>query len=434
MRVKLEQGVVNVHKFKEQLLQWTKHFKHIVWLDSNSYPEIKTQYQAILAVDAGKIFQTESKNAVEELKAYRQNNKDWLFGYFSFDIEEKSKGVQKREEQLCFPKVCFFHPQKIFFLKENSVEIHYDINKEQEIVQDWNDINKIEVKETSVNSLNLDIIPKLSRPHYLEKVKKIQSYIKEGQLAEVNFCQEFYANGEIDPLETFLQLNAISKAPFASYMRIEEKYAMCTSPERYLSHQDSVIISQPIKGTAKRKKKMWEDRKVREALESNEKEILENTMIAEMLVDELYLIAQEGSVRITELCKAYTFEQVHQLISTVECLLKPELNALDAIKATSPMGSMTGTPKEKSLEIIGELENFNRGLYSGSIGYIAPNDNFDFNVVIRTILYNAAKQYISFAAGGAITELSVPEVEYEESMLKVKAMEQILGKINNHYE
>lgn len=433
MRVKLELDIADVSKIKNQLIQWANQFKHVVWLDSNFYPDREKTYEAILAVDADSIFQSDSPEALNELKEYRKINKDWLFGYVSFDAGESIPPGQKANEKkddLQFSKLNFFHPRKIFFLKKDSIEIHYKTDNEKDIQVDWKAINDLKVQEDLQTKPNLQFQSRLSKQEYLDKIKKIQEYIEHGKVTEINFCQDFYTHEKLEnPLAVYKQLNEISKTPFASYVRMEEKYVLCASPERYLSNTNGVLKSQPIKGTAKRKENILEDSKIRLSLETDEKEITENVIITEMVVDEMYAIAQEGSVQITELCKAYSFKQVHQLISTVICHLKPELHAVDAIQATYPMGSMTGIPKESTLKIIEELEDFNRGLYSGSIGYFAPNDDFDFNVVIRSILYNAQNEYISFAAGGAITALSNPENEYEEVRLKVKAMEQVLGAI-----
>lgn len=433
MRVKLELGIADVPRIKNQLIQWANQFEHIVWLDSNAYPDSDKTYEAILAVDADSVFQSDSPEALNELQEYRKTNKDWLFGYLSFDAgvpTNPKKIADAKMDNLQFPKLSFFHPRKIFLLKESSIEIHYKSDNEKEIKADWKAINEVEIQEYLQNELSLQIKSRLSKQAYLDKINTIQDFIEQGRITEINFCQDFYAHAKLEnPLAVYTHLNEISKTPFASYVRMEEQHVMCASPERYLSNANGMLKSQPIKGTAKRRENILEDREMRLALEEDEKEIAENVIITEMVVDEMYAIAEEGSVQITELCKAYSFKQVHQLISTVVCHLKPELDAIDAIQATYPMGSMTGISKESILRIIEELEDFNRGLYSGSIGYFAPNDDFDFNVVIRSILYNARNEYVSFAAGGAITALSNPENEYEEVMLKVKALEQVLGTI-----
>lgn len=433
MRVKHEINVTDIHSIKEQLLQWADSFEQVVWLDSNAYPNNDNKYEAVLAVDADRIFQTDSKEGLNELKEYRKSNKDWLFGYLSFDAGrtiDSTKENNRASDSLQFSKLSFFHPKKVFLLKEGSVEIHYSSDIENEIETDWKVIRELAVEEIPLVFPDLKINARLSKQEYFDKFQKIQAYIEQGEISEINFCQEFYASATLEnPLAVYQHLNEISKPPFAAYLRMNDKYVLCASPERYLSNTNGKLKTQPIKGTAKRKENIEEDELARKALEEDRKEILENTITTEMIVEELQAIAKKGSVQITELCKTYTFKQVHQLISTIVCDLKPELHPLDAISGTYPMGSMTGIPKENSLAIIEELENFNRSLYSGSIGYFTPKDDFDFNVVIRSILYNAKNKYVSFSAGGAITALANPESEYKECLVKVKAMEEVLGSI-----
>lgn len=433
MRVKHEINVTDIHSIKEQLLQWADSFEQVVWLDSNAYPNNDNKYEAVLAVDADRIFQTDSKEGLNELKEYRKSNKDWLFGYLSFDAGRtinSTKENNRASDSLQFSKLSFFHPKKVFLLKEGSVEIHYSSDIENEIETDWKVIRELAVEEIPLVFPDLKINARLSKQEYFDKFQKIQAYIEQGEISEINFCQEFYASATLEnPLAVYQHLNEISKPPFAAYLRMNDKYVLCASPERYLSNTNGKLKTQPIKGTAKRKENVEEDELARKALEEDRKEILENTITTEMIVEELQAIAKKGSVQITELCKTYTFKQVHQLISTIVCDLKPELHPVDAISGTYPMGSMTGIPKENSLAIIEELENFNRSLYSGSIGYFTPKDDFDFNVVIRSILYNAKNKYVSFSAGGAITALANPESEYKECLVKVKAMEEVLGSI-----
>ena len=159
---------------------------------------------------------------------------------------------------------------------------------------------------------------------------------------------------------------------------------------------------------------------------NSKKEKSENIMIVDLIRNDLSKNAIRGSVQVEELCKVYSFKQVHQLISTVVCTVDKDDNDVDIIKNLFPMGSMTGAPKISAMEIIEEEELTKRGLYSGAVGYFSPEGNFDFNVVIRSILYNASKKYASFSVGSAITSLSVIENEYEECLLKAKALKEAL--------
>ena len=202
---------------------------------------------------------------------------------------------------------------------------------------------------------------------------------------------------------------------------------LCASPERYLRKEANKVISQPIKGTAKRFSDETLDNNSKIALEQNPKERAENIMIVDLVRNDLSHTAIKGSVAVEELCGIYTFEQVHQMISTVVSTVENSVSPVEILRTTFPMGSMTGAPKISAMNIIEELEETKRGLYSGAVGYFTPENDFDFNVVIRSILYNAREKYLSFSVGSAITSQSIPEQEYEECLLKAKAMFEVLS-------
>jgi para-aminobenzoate synthetase component 1 len=234
---------------------------------------------------------------------------------------------------------------------------------------------------------------------------------------------EFFAeDSNINPYEVFFRLNEINAAPFAALYRLEDRYLICSSPERFLMKDGNKLISQPIKGTIKRSNNTAIDIERKSTLQHDAKEQAENVMIVDLVRNDLAKSCEAGSVKVEELFKVYTFSQVHHLISTISGKLNDNLSVVDAIKNAFPMGSMTGTPKVIVMQHIEQYEKSKRGLYSGSVGYFAPNGNFDFNVVIRSILYNAANKYVSFQVGSAITYDSVAEKEYEECLLKAKAM------------
>jgi len=252
-------------------------------------------------------------------------------------------------------------------------------------------------------------------------------HIHIGDMYEANFCMEFYAeNAVIDPQEKFRKLNEISQAPFSVFFKNHKHFLLSASPERYLKKVGETIISQPIKGTSKRAADPVEDEESKATLASDEKERAENIMITDLVRNDLSHTAQKGSVEVKELCGIYSFLQVHQMISTVVSKLDKQYSAVDVLKSTFPMGSMTGAPKISVMKIIENVEETKRGLYSGAVGYFTPESDFDFNVVIRSILYNQEKQYVSFSVGSAITSKSVPEKEYEECLLKARAMHEVL--------
>lgn len=428
MRTSIIKKLENPIQFKQQVLIWAQQFREVVYLDSNDYPQQYSSYDCILAVDAFTSIKTDYHNAFEDLKQYQQISKDWLFGYLSYDLKNDIEVLNSNNfDGLDFPDLFFFQPKKIFLLKGNQLEIQYLNMCDDEVEEDFEEI-RLQIADYRLQTTDVAIKQRISKENYLEKVSKILEYIHRGDIYEANFCMEFFAeNAIINPLEKFLKLNEISKSPQAVFLKNNIQFLISASPERYIKKEGDLLISQPIKGTAKRFIDPIEDEKSKNLLASDPKERAENIMVTDLVRNDLSRTAQKGSVKVEELCVIYSFEQVHQMISTITSTLDRQYAAVDVIKTTFPMGSMTGTPKVSVLKIIEELEETKRGLYSGAVGYFTPNGDFDFNVVIRSILYNQEKKYASFSVGSAITSLSIPENEYEECLLKAKAMREVLS-------
>ncbi|MEW4925568.1 aminodeoxychorismate synthase component I [Algibacter sp. 2305UL17-15] len=422
----------NIETFKNQLLIWAQQFDDVVWLDSNPDSNRDEQnyysYDAILAVDAFTGIQTDEHQGFEKLKEYQTNTNDWIFGYLTYDLKNDVENLKSQNfDGLEFPDLYFFQPKKLFLIKGNQVEIKYLNCVDDEFEADLKAIRHCEEARRGNLCGDIKIKLQIHKDEYFKKVNKILEHIHRGDIYEANFCQEFYAEDTcINPLETYQNLNRISKPPFASFVKLYDKYALCASPERYLKKEGNTIISQPIKGTAKRSENKEEDHQLKTDLENDEKERSENIMIVDLVRNDLSKTALKGSVNVKELCKIYSFDQVHQMISTVTSKVEHTTHPVDIIKSTFPMGSMTGAPKISAMNIIEDLEETKRGVYSGAIGYVSPEGNFDFNVVIRTILYNESKNYVSYSVGGAITAKSDPLKEYEECLVKAKAMREVL--------
>jgi para-aminobenzoate synthetase component I len=428
LRTKQIHSLNNVAQFKNQLLIWAQQFDDVVWLDSNNYQQNHSNYDAILAVDAITCIQTDYINGFGKLKEYQTNAKDWVFGYLTYDLKNDVERLESHNfDGLEFPDLYFFQPKKIFLFKENEVEIRYLNYVDDEIESDFEAIQKPNHPRIQESNNSIKIKLRIHKDEYFEKVNNILAHIHRGDIYEASFCQEFYAeNTTINPLETYLKLNNISKPPFATFLKRQDKYLLSASPERYLKKDKQTIISQPIKGTAKRSANLEEDERLKTDLFKDEKERSENIMIVDLVRNDLSKTAIKGSVKIEELCKVYSFKQVHQMISTITSKVEAQTHPVDIIKSTFPMGSMTGAPKISAMKIIEDLEETKRGLYSGAIGYFSPENDFDFNVVIRSILYNETKKYVSYSVGGAITSKSDPLKEYEECLVKAKAMRQVL--------
>jgi para-aminobenzoate synthetase component 1 len=413
--------------FKEQLLLWSQQFEDIVWLDSNNYQQLQSQYDAVLAVDAMTLIQTDYQNAFERLKEYQSMTKDWLFGYLSYDLKNDVEDLcSENFDGLDFPDLYFFQPKKIFLLKGNRLTMSYMRMVDDEFEEDIEAIKNHPVNNGLIKN-DVKIHLRIHKDEYFEKINQVLAHIHRGDIYEANFCQEFYAeNTEINPVETYKKLNTISKPPFATFLKQRDKYLLSASPERYIKKQGNTIISQPIKGTAKRSENEEEDNQLKENLRADQKERSENIMIVDLVRNDLSKTAVKGSVTVEELCEIYSFDQVHQMVSTVTSEIPETLHPVDVIESTFPMGSMTGAPKISAMQIIENLEVTKRGLYSGSVGYFTPDGDFDFNVVIRSILYNAENKYVSYSVGGAITAKSEPLKEYEECLVKAKAMREVL--------
>jgi len=427
-------SVESVSNLHEKLLRWAQQYQTAIWLDSNKHHLEHSNFDNILAIEEFTSIQTDAEHAFEKLKEYQTITQDYLFGYLSYDVKNASENLTSTNvDDLGFAELFFFQPQKILFIKDNRVEFRYLSMVEDEIDTDFKAICDIVLKpkKTTISNEEVEIRSRISKKDYLKKVDKILEYIHKGDIYEVNFCQEFYAeNTSINPLDIYEDLNTISEAPFATFLKIDHQFLLCASPERYLKKEGRKIISQPIKGTAKRFKNRLEDQKIVSALSKDTKERSENIMIVDLVRNDLSKSAKKGSVQVEELCKVSSFKQVHQMISTVVSEIKDDVHLVDVIKDTFPMGSMTGAPKISAMKIIESLEETKRGLYSGTVGYFTPNGNFDFNVVIRSILYDAEKKYLSFSVGSAVTAKSSPEKEYEECLLKAKAMQFVLTNSN----
>ena len=432
MRTTKSYSVENPKEFRKKLFHWSRQFEEITWLDSNDYQQQHGSFDAVLAVQAFTAIKTDVHGAFKQLQEFQETANDWIFGYLSYDLKNDVENIQScNYDGLGFPDLYFFQPQKLFLLKGNSVEFQYLRMVDDEMDDDFEEIQvftaEAEVEKRPISEEKPAIRPRISKDAYLAKVAEMQRHIHRGDIYEANFCQEFFAeNRKIEPFQVFEDLNEISGPPFATFLKLEEHYLLCASPERYLKKEGNTILSQPIKGTARRSEDKAEDEKIAQELALDPKEQSENVMIVDLVRNDLSRIAKKGSVQVDELCKVYSFRQVHQMISTVSAELEEGIPAVEALRVTFPMGSMTGAPKISAMKIIEELEETKRGLYSGAVGYFTPSGDFDFNVVIRSILYNSENKYVSFSVGGAITAASVPGKEYQECLLKAKAMLQVL--------
>lgn len=428
-RKKIELCLKDTQYVKKQLLRWGQQFDAFVLLDSSSYREKYSNYDFVSAVNPISEIKLETDNdAFIKLEKFKAKANDWIFGYLTYDLKNDVEKLESsNHDGVQFPTLHFFQPEIIFFLKGNKLEVSYVVSTSEvrinSILEELLNTNiDVELEENKLHIQN-----RIPKGTYISNVNSLKSHIKRGDIYEANFCQEFYSeNAVIDPVNKYFMLNEISTPPFASFYKLDNHFLISASPERFMQKNGTKIISQPIKGTSKRGETPEEDIQIISDLENDIKERAENVMIVDLVRNDLSKTALEGSVEVEELCKVYSFQQVHQMISTVTSNVDENTSPIEIIRNAFPMGSMTGAPKISAMQLIEKYESTKRGLYSGSVGYFSPHGDFDFNVIIRSILYNADKRYLSFTVGGAITSKSDPEKEFEETLLKAGAMFKIL--------
>ncbi len=406
------------------MLSFGRRFSNFCFLDNHEY-DFNKSYECLAGVGSISSIVSGKENHLQQLGEFQKENSDWIFGHAAYDLKnEIEELVSENADEIVFPDFVFFVPEIVFILSEDSVLIGAD--KNYNATEIFNEISALAFDHNGTQKI--DLRSRFSRNEYLEAVKKIQDHIARGDCYEVCFCHEFFSeNTSIDPVHVFRKLNDLSPSPFSAFYKWKEKYLMCASPERFLKKTKDRIISQPMKGTSKRILDNNEkDEEEKTALSVNEKERAENIMIVDLVRNDLSKICREGSVAVEEYLKIYSFPQVHQMISTIGGILREKISISDILAATFPMGSMTGAPKKRAMEIIEKFERTKRGLFSGMVGYLNPEGDFDFNVVIRSLLYNNENKYLSIQAGSAITFKSIPEKEYEECIIKIEAMKKAL--------
>ncbi|MEO6981379.1 MAG: anthranilate synthase component I family protein, partial [Mucilaginibacter sp.] len=416
--------VPNPEEFKRKALQWASEFDVCCYMDSNNFDDTYTKFDALFAVGVRAEVYGQAGMAFEQLEQFRRKHPGWMTGFFTYDLKNEIEDLTSRNpDSLNFPGLYFFVPEYLLIVKGNEVEITTD---DAESV--FEDIMRQHVYTPSSLPVT-NIQSRLSRGAYIDAVQKIQEHINRGDIYVTNFCQEFFAeNAVIDPLSVFIKLNEVSPNPFSAFFKLKDKYVLCATPERFLAKRSDKLISQPIKGTAKRGITAVEDEALINELRNHAKELQENVMIVDLVRNDLTLSAKPGTVKTEELYGIYSFAHVHQMISTVVCELSEDVSAVQAIRNSFPMGSMTGAPKINAMRLMEQFEQSRRGVYSGAMGYFSPDGDFDFNVVIRTLLYNQTHKYLSFHAGSAITYYADSEKEYEECLLKAQAILEVLGE------
>ena len=419
-------GIVKNHtelgNFKQQALQWAASMDVALCLNSGGFAGAYSKFDCLIAAGVKHELKCNSGGAFSALSQFKQKHPGWLLGYLAYDLKNETEQLASgNADGLNFADMYFFVPRHVLIFRGNEVELITD-DEEQVLAA-----ISSQILAPTMLPKNISIESRFNKAEYIQAVQAIQHHILRGDIYEATFCQEFYAeNANIDPLAIYTALAEASPAPFGAFFKLGQQYILSASPERFLAKRGNRLISQPIKGTAPRSNNAEEDERLKLSLKHHPKEQQENVMIVDLVRNDLTRSAVPGTVQVEELFGIYSFKQVHQMISTIVCKQNPEIDDVETIKNAFPMGSMTGAPKFNAMKLMEQYERSCRGVYSGAVGYFSPDGDFDFNVVIRSLLYNADSAYLSFQAGSAITHNAIAQNEYNECMLKVRAILEVL--------
>lgn len=374
-------------------------------------------------------FGNTSADVFERMQSFIDKKKGWCFFLISYDLKNSIERLSSSNpDRIGFPELVIFRPKAIAGARNGKLIFEGDKSLLDELLEGSTSGCRA-AGETRTQLPAMRIQRGITKEQYLGAIHSIMHHIKRGDIYELNFCHEFFGDlcREFDPVSLWGRLSSASPAPFSVFCRWWDHLLVSASPERFLQRKGCNIISQPMKGTVRRGNSPAEDEELKARLNSDLKERSENVMITDLVRNDLSRVALKATVKVEELFGIYTFPKVHQMISTVSAELPPELKLSDLLRATFPMGSMTGAPKIRAMELIEEFESCRRGIFSGTVGYIDPNGDLDMNVIIRSIICNLERSVVSFQTGGAITFASEAEAEYAEAMLKAKALLEALN-------
>lgn len=410
-------------QFLDRALYWSQQFSSSCLLNSNALSDEYSKFDCALFVAPMAEYYGDNTDSFAGLDKFKTNHPNqWVIGFFSYDLKNQTEALfSGKENPLNFPDCYFFAAGTVLLFDDANVTICS--SQDPALVYESISTAHYPDIKNSTTPFSGTFTPRMSQKEYIAVFHKLQDHIARGDIYEVNLCQEFYAeNTEISPVQTYWKLNEASPTPFSCFFKLGDKYILSASPERFFAKRGDTLLSQPIKGTAPRGNDEAEDLSIKNKLLHSPKEIAENVMIVDLVRNDLTRCALPGTVKAEKQLEIKSFKQVHQLVSTVSCTLSPAVSPVQAIKSVYPAGSMTGAPKISAMQLCEDYETSRRGVYSGAIGYFSPDGDFDFNVVIRTLLYNQEQRYLSFHTGGAITISAEATQEYEECLLKAKGI------------
>ncbi|RMG56752.1 MAG: anthranilate synthase component I family protein [Bacteroidetes bacterium] len=408
---------------RQQALSWASAYPYVAFFDScGSEVDRYGSWSWLLGVGGA------DTRRLESWLQLLQHQDHWAMGLLPYDLKNQLEPrLHSRDEPpVSWPEVAFFLPETVIGLRRGASEPEVLLHPAGR--PDPLPTLRAALPLPPLSEAAPDFAPLMDRDTYLRTIRRLQQHIRDGDFYEINLTQAYVARHRLeDPAAAFLQLTEISPVPFAAYLRYGDRYLLSASPERFLQSAGPWLRSQPIKGTAPRGRTPAEDARHQQALRHSIKEQAENVMIVDLTRHDLNRSCETGSVSVPRLFEVQTFPQVHQLVSTVEGRRAGDVTALEALGRMFPPGSMTGAPKVMTMEMIDHYEACGRGAYAGSAGYMDPEGDFDLNVIIRSLIYDASGEQLCYHVGGAITYDSDPAAEYEETLVKARAIRLLFG-------
>lgn len=354
-------------------------------------------------------------------------------GYFSYDFGLKINGLKpKKKKRIVFSWdyefgyydfiAAYDHTEKIYYLCSLSSS---GVEKSKEF-EAFLKRNEFQAKAENLGYIkSTELRTAMSKDEFVQAVRKVKENILDGNVYVLNLSNMFEFKSSIDPFLAYEKIRSFNKTDFSAFLNFDEKRILCTSPELFIRIRGKKIQTKPIKGTCRRGLTMENDNQLKAVLRNNPKERAELAMVVDLERNDLSKICSVNSVRVERFAYVETYPQVHHLVSLVEGEIDGDLSVENLLRAVFPGGSITGAPKFSAMKIIDELENFNRGIYTGSIGYFSINGDVDLNIVIRT-LFNQDEAWV-INAGSGITIDSDEEREFEETLIKVSTVVRPLG-------
>jgi para-aminobenzoate synthetase component 1 len=416
--------------FEQKLYRLVNEYQHAIVLTDkypfyNGHAQQYHEFDILAGFDALEVF-CDDLQALE-YAGHRLNV--WWLGYFSYDLKNDLEPLlsSRNPDFVGFNKVGFFQPR--YMIKKSGDNWYLGYNTNADSLTSAKDfLNSLKKWTLSSEYLpHFDFETNVSRHEYVNVVKKLKDYIRRGDIYEINYCIDFFSKKTaINPAHVFEELLNLSPMPFGALLRDNDSFLMGASPERYLRKRGVRILSQPMKGTARRGgDSNTENLKIIKELAESGKERAENIMIADLVRNDLSRFAARGTVKVDDLCTVFSYPKVYQMVTTVSAQMHSDASWIDPVRCSFPMGSMTGAPKISAMQLIDRYEKTARGLYSGAVGYISPELDFDFNVVIRSFLFNKKSEYLSYTVGSAITEACNASDEYDECLIKADALRNV---------